>query len=57
MKGSLGHRVIVHMPSAAAILLTRPPNAPSTVFLGLMSVNFVRPSVLPAHKNQHINGT
>jgi hypothetical protein len=34
-------------PSAAATDAARPPAAPSTVFLGLMSVSFVRPRVLP----------
>lgn len=50
--GSTGQRTKYHMAIATTVLLTRPPSAPSTVFLGLMSVSLVRPRDLPAQSQQ-----
>ena len=42
-----GHRRKRQNASATTVLHARPPTAPSTVFLGLMLISWVRPRVLP----------
>eukprot|EP00983_Pelagomonas_calceolata_P057414 1145051-Pelagomonas_calceolata.AAC.4 len=42
-KGVAGQWVAFHKARATPMLESRPPRAPSTVFLGLISVNLVRP--------------
>ena len=42
-----GHRRKRQNASATTVLQARPPTAPSTVFLGLMLISWVRPRVLP----------
>lgn len=51
-KGVAGHAVTFQSPKATATLAAKPPTAPSTVFLGLMSVSLVRPSALPATQTE-----
>jgi hypothetical protein len=49
-RGLAGHPAIHQTPRETAMELSIPPRAPSTVFLGEMSVSLVRPTALPARR-------